>query len=139
MVEDWEKLRQDKILGDLGRLCQKTGSGLGRIESENSEHTDNDGKSFSGNSGASTLDIEKDVKESFKKKKSAITAKRLEVERKLAQVKADEKRAQVLADERRAQVLEEEEARERERVALEMIRDLDLRKDTFTDSSKGHW
>jgi hypothetical protein len=45
----------------------------------------------------------------------------------------------VLADERRAQVLEEEEARERERVALEMIRDLDLRKDTFTDSSKGHW
>jgi hypothetical protein len=77
-------------------------------------------------------------KKFFKKKKSAITAMRLEVERKVAQVSADEKRAHVLADERRAQVLEEEEARERERVALEMIRGLDLQKDTFTDSSKGN-
>jgi hypothetical protein len=122
--------KKDKILDNLGSLCGKTGFGLGKIESEKSEYTDNDGKSLDGDSGASILEIEKDVNESFIGKKSAITAERLEDERKVAQVSADEKRTQVL---------EEEEARDRERVALEMISDLHLRKDTFTDSSKGNW
>jgi hypothetical protein len=122
--------KKEKILDNFGSLCGKTGFGLGKIESEKSEYTDNDGKSLDRNSGASITDIEKDVKEDFIAKKKAINAERLEGERKVAQVSADEKRTQVL---------EEEEARNRERVALEMIRDLDLRKDTFTDSSKGNW